>query len=174
MGFLVSFVCVCVCCWLFVCWGFTRKEPFALFRMDAATFEKFLRHRLMEAAKQGKASVVEELVQSGLSPDVCGKSGRTALHYAAREGCLKVCQVLVEAGANVNAENKWKEAPLHAAAYNAHPDVCEYLLSVGAKIDAMNDQGHTSLDLARAAQKRGKFKKSSAQTIEVLNKKLVK
>lgn len=48
--------------------------------------------------------------------------------------------------------------------------MCEYLLSVGAKIDAMNDQGKTALDLARAAQKRGKFKKLCVQTIEVLQK----
>jgi ankyrin repeat protein len=131
--------------------------------------QKFLRKQVIAACKEGKASVLSDLAEVGVELQFATKSGRTGLHYAAREGHTKVCRLLLDKGFDANARNKWQETPLHAAAYNGRPDVASLLLEAGADVLAQNDQGKTPLDYARMASARGKFKKSCAQTIEVLS-----
>jgi hypothetical protein len=131
--------------------------------------QKFLRAQVIAACKEGKTSVLSDLAEMGVELQFATKSGRTGLHYAAREGHTKVCRLLLDKGADVSARNKWQETPLHAAAYNGRPDVATLLLEAGADVLALNDQGKAPLDYARMASARGKFKKSCAQTVEVLS-----
>jgi hypothetical protein len=101
-------------CWLVGLCFMSSTASTSMTVEQAVVASKFFRRRLIQAAREGQASFVQDLLARGVPVDGCGKSGRTALHYAAREGHVKVCHVLVEAGANVNAANKWKETPLHA------------------------------------------------------------
>ncbi len=136
--------------------------------MDDEAVRKFLRKQVIVACKEGKPSVLTDLAEMGVEVHFATKSGRTGLHYAAREGHPKVCRLLLDRGFDVNARNKWRETPLHAAAYNGRPDVATLLLEAGADVLAQNDQGKTALDYARMASARGKFKKSCAQTVDIL------
>lgn len=130
--------------------------------------DKKQRKEFLEACKSGKPSRILDMIELGMSPDVRSKSGRSGLHFGAREGHTKVVEVLIKAGADVNARNKWMETPLHAAAYNGRADIVKILLEAGADPTLLTDHGKTPLEFAKTCQKKGKFKKQFALTVEAL------
>ncbi|XP_049769528.1 speckle-type POZ protein-like [Schistocerca cancellata] len=93
--------------------------------------------RLIEAAEQGAAEQVRELLAAGadVGARVAGQfSGRTALHVASRGGHVAAASCLVGAGAEVDARTNWEQlTPLHLAAQEGHAGVVRLL--VGASAD---------------------------------------
>ncbi|CAK8995291.1 Ankyrin-3 (ANK-3) (Ankyrin-G) [Durusdinium trenchii] len=116
--------------------------------------------RLIKAAKEGKASAVEELLNTGAQANCQehggaddkgfkhGYKGDTPLHFAAREGYDATALVLLNHGASVDATNEKLKTPLHLAAKRGHAAVAKILLGHHADVDAKDQSGRAPLHLA--------------------------
>jgi len=96
---------------------------------------------LMQASRDGDASEVQRLLESGTDPNQQRGGRGTALILAATHGHAKVVSLLIGAGADVNRSERTPKrdlmrTPLTAAARNGHPVVVETLLDHAAHIDA--------------------------------------
>ncbi|DBA83322.1 TPA: hypothetical protein ACH3X2_006602 [Trebouxia sp. C0005] len=101
-----------------------------------------------QAAKEGNATVVKELLTKGMLADVKATDGFTALHLAAIGGHLKVVQLLVAYGADATAQTQEGMTALHLAAKGGKITVAEYLLTQSLLLDMQNNQGCTALEWA--------------------------
>ncbi|XP_049796572.1 poly [ADP-ribose] polymerase tankyrase-1-like isoform X2 [Schistocerca nitens] len=109
--------------------------------------------RLIEAAKQGAAEQLRELLAVGA--DVGAREERllgdryTALHEAAGEGHVAAASCLVGAGAEVDARSSWEQwTPLHLAAESGHAGVVRLLAGASADPNARDGRGRTPLHRA--------------------------
>ncbi|XP_047101022.1 poly [ADP-ribose] polymerase tankyrase-1-like [Schistocerca piceifrons] len=108
--------------------------------------------RLIEAAREGAAEQLRELLAAGA--DVGARqeewgSSQTALHWAARGGHVAAASCLVGAGAEVDARSSWGQwTPLHWAAFNGHAGVVRLLVGASADVNARDRWGQTPLHRA--------------------------
>ncbi|KAL7990246.1 hypothetical protein Chor_010600 [Crotalus horridus] len=110
--------------------------------------------QLLEAAGRNDVEEVQQLLQNGLSPDLCNEDGLTALHQAllpSPQCCIddygQIVELLLEAGADVNACDSELWTPLHAAATCGHLPLVGLLLQRGANLLAVNSDGNMPYDL---------------------------
>ena len=88
----------------------------------------------------------------GLSEVLAGrqKTGATALHFAAGGRHAAVVKVLLEYGARFAAKDENWYTPLHyAAIWNGQTETTAFLIANGAEVNAVDNDGNTSLALAR-------------------------
>lgn len=105
--------------------------------------------RLVQFAAQGDATVVDLLLQTGLSGNTSEPDRQvTALHNAAAQGHLRIIQMLIEHGADVNAADWHGNTPLINAAYFGRLEAVKALLEKGAHINAVSKEGITALTAA--------------------------
>jgi ankyrin repeat protein len=78
-----------------------------------------------------------------------GRFGDRPLHVACIRGLMEEIAALVAAGADVNAPGENGNTPLHEAVGQASEPVVKYLLQHGAAHSQKNDDGQSSIDLAR-------------------------
>ncbi|XP_049798184.1 poly [ADP-ribose] polymerase tankyrase-1-like [Schistocerca nitens] len=108
--------------------------------------------RLIQAAKQGAAEQLRELLAAGA--DVAAReeglgSSWTALHWAAYKGHVAAASCLVGAGAEVDArESLYQGTPLHWAARSGHAGVVRLLVGSSADLNARDRWGQTPLHWA--------------------------
>ncbi|XP_046983932.1 GA-binding protein subunit beta-2-like, partial [Schistocerca americana] len=109
--------------------------------------------RLIEAARQGAAEQLRELLAAGADvgareEDWWGSSW-TALHWAARGGHVVAVSCLVGAGAEVDARTSLEQStPLHWAARCGHAGVVRLLVGASADLNARDWWGQTPLHWA--------------------------
>lgn len=88
---------------------------------------------LRDAAREGDARAVEELLAAGVEVDAPNRYGATALFFAADRGHLDVVRRLVEAGAALAvADRFYQMTPLSRAAGSGHREVVLFLLERGS------------------------------------------
>jgi len=105
-----------------------------------------LKERLFEAAGQGDAAVVGELLEQGAKVDARDTGGWAALHFAAQHESPETALVLIRHGAAIDIrENGVGDTPLHHAAMRGKERVAEALLDHGADVNAVNAFGTTPL-----------------------------
>lgn len=111
---------------------------------------KGLRGKLLRAAAEdGYGKSTEAFLDAGVSPDLAGERGETALHCAAREGTNRIVDLLLGAGARLNAKAGTHErTPLHRAASSGCEGVVRRLVDDGAEVDGTDRRGDTPLFLA--------------------------
>ncbi|XP_030076133.1 protein phosphatase 1 regulatory subunit 16A [Microcaecilia unicolor] len=102
---------------------------------------------LLEAAARHDVQEVHQLLQSGVSPNLCNDDGLTALHQCCIDDYEDVVKLLLEAGADVNACDSELWTPMHAAATCAHLHLVELLVKYGANLLAVNSDGNMPYDL---------------------------
>lgn len=83
---------------------------------------------LLQAAKQGRAQVLELLLASGCNVDSRGEGGQTALLAATEEGLGTCVERLIDHGADVNKANFEGMTPLIVACMENHEDMVNYFL----------------------------------------------
>lgn len=110
---------------------------------------------LRKAARDGKATKVQQLLTSGANVNSTDRNMRTALHFAAAEGRSEVSKILLAAGSHVDARDKDGKTPLIHAARKGNVDVVQILLANGADVNASSRNGATALSEAEDAPREG-------------------
>lgn len=117
------------------------------------------------AARRGLLGKVNQLLESGVSPDGADQFGRTALIEAAAHGHADVMISLLKAGADVNLRDKYQVNALLAAVERKNHNretvaiedclICvELLLKYGADINAKDRYGNTPFIIAAKNDKK--------------------
>lgn len=98
-----------------------------------------LNQRLFEAAAEGAAGVVSELLKQGAEVNAMDNGGWAALHFAATNDAPDTAVVLIQNGAEVDTrEDGIGDTPLHHAAMRGKERVALALLDHGADVNAVN------------------------------------
>jgi uncharacterized protein len=103
---------------------------------------------LLQAAREGRAEVVRELLARGAEIEYAGTDGATALIEAARLGHALVVRELLACGAQVDHRQNDGGTALLMAALNGCVEAVRELLDHGADIDHSNCRRQTALFLA--------------------------
>ncbi|XP_058800967.1 serine/threonine-protein phosphatase 6 regulatory ankyrin repeat subunit A-like isoform X2 [Phymastichus coffea] len=118
------------------------------------------RDAIHAAVADGNADLVEELLGSGISPNLQNRQGDTPLHVASRSGDsmkidstvrLAMLKLLWEGGAAMNARGPRKETALHVAVKSQLVDVVDFLLRSGAVANCRDRDERTPLHLCASA-----------------------
>lgn len=113
---------------------------------------------LLVAAQQGRAEVVQELLDTGANWRFTEFDEQTALFKAVQSDSLEVVELLLRDKQKqtffvTRAERQWLDTPLHRAASAGRRGIAKSLLSCHAPIEAVQRDGHTPLQLAVAHSK---------------------
>ena len=103
---------------------------------------------LVQAAQEGRLSIVELLLELGLNIESKAENGQTPLFLAAREGHEAVVGLLLDKGADIESKAENAKTPLSWAAQSGHEAVVELLLDKGTDIDSKAEYGQTPLSCA--------------------------
>ncbi|CAN0199235.1 unnamed protein product [Scytosiphon promiscuus] len=107
------------------------------------------------AAQEGRAPILQALVQGGMDADARGESGDTALHVAAFSGQASSIDALIEVGANMEAKCDEGGTPLDRAAMSGMSEAVLALLRHGASLGVRDNFGMTPLHSACDQQPKG-------------------
>lgn len=100
---------------------------------------------LLEAASRGDVEQGEQLLRTGLTPDVADESGWTALMMATLYGRAPMVELLLKKGADVNLQNATGGTALMMAAIQGQNEILQLLLDRGANVNVQDTQGWTAL-----------------------------
>lgn len=107
------------------------------------------KNTLLSAANGGNIGQVDQLLNSGVNPNVHGEEhGWTPLYAASRQGHVEIVQKLIDHGALVNETINSGATSLHGAAAFGQDQVVRVLLEHGAKLDAKTVNGELPLHTA--------------------------
>jgi ankyrin repeat protein len=104
---------------------------------------------LIKAAREGKKTVVELLLDKGAQVDGRDKYNWSPLITAASTGRTEVVALLLEKGAEMGATAQEGWTALMWAARFEHPDTVRFLLEKGADLNAVNERGKNALMMAQ-------------------------
>ncbi|KAJ9603762.1 hypothetical protein H2200_011948 [Cladophialophora chaetospira] len=100
---------------------------------------------LIVAARHGKDSIVQALLNAGAGIAEADDTRRTALVMAAKHGMQSTVQTLLENGVDVEPTERVDESALTAAASNGHVSIVRILLEEGIDLEATDGLGRTAL-----------------------------
>ena len=100
---------------------------------------------LLAAVKNQHFKTTKCLLEAGAEPDICPKTGTTALEEAAGLGDIDIVKVLLEFKADVNHQNTAGDTALIFASRTGHSRTASFLLENGASINIKNGKGNTAL-----------------------------
>lgn len=100
---------------------------------------------LMQAASDGEAAIVEDLIGNGDNLHASDDESTTALHYAVYANEPEVVALLLEKGADPNASDDYSTA-LMTSLINEAYDISIYLYSFGADPKTKDASGNSALD----------------------------
>jgi ankyrin repeat protein len=103
---------------------------------------------LLAAVKNQHFKTTKCLLEAGAEPDLCPKTGTTALEEAAGLGDIDIVKVLLEFKADVNHQNLAGDTALIFASRTGHSRTASFLLENGASINLKNKKGNTALAVA--------------------------
>ncbi|MDH3224031.1 MAG: ankyrin repeat domain-containing protein, partial [Gemmatimonadota bacterium] len=105
-----------------------------------------------DAAQDGDAEAVVDLLRQGADANAAQPDGMTALHWAAVHNDLTIAEALIYAGATVRATTRLGGyTALHLAARSGSGEVARALLTAGADANAMSTTGVSALHFAAEA-----------------------
>ena len=95
-------------------------------------------------ARHNKVMHVEDLLDSGIPPDITDTYGNTILSIACQNGLKKMAKAALRRGADINACNLKGNTALHFChAYGYGDTLGAYLISKGADSTVRNEDGYT-------------------------------
>lgn len=112
---------------------------------------------------------IEQLLQSGISPETVLFEGDTALHLGASWGDIQLISLMLKYKANIHAVNSRGETPLQMACSSQNIENIKLLLSqrnaksIDEEINKKTKNGRTCLHMAVLSQK------ANTQTIEYIS-----
>jgi ankyrin repeat protein len=107
---------------------------------------------LYEAAGDGDAARVADLLDTGVDVNARTSNGSYALNNAAVENQVEVMRILLERGADPNVQNSQGDTPLICATKfsGGRPATVKMLVEAGTDLALRDDKGRTALDYAKA------------------------
>jgi ankyrin repeat protein len=99
---------------------------------------------LHDAARDGNAVLVAELIDKGADVTERDASGEPPLLIAALNGKPEVVTLLLDKGADIEIRNKGGLTALHAAAYGGNLEVVKLLVAKGADVNDAKNFYHMS------------------------------
>jgi ankyrin repeat protein len=90
---------------------------------------------LLDAAREGDVKAVEEILNSGISPEVQPTGTETPLISAARHGKTEVVKLLIKRGAFLENRDGFGMTALGYAARRGHLDIVKILVGAGSYFD---------------------------------------
>lgn len=102
------------------------------------------------AARNDCINVIRALAAKGVSIDMTGAFGCTALHFAVQSRHRQLMVDLVQMGANLNLQTMSGQTPLHLASQNNDINAVKFLLDSGADASIRNAGDLTPGVVARA------------------------
>jgi hypothetical protein len=102
------------------------------------------------AVERGDTGTVDLFLAAGMSPEVKGTDGRTALINAASRGSDHISRKLLSKGANVDGRDNNGSTALMEAAANDHKETAKVLLENGADANLKDNHGQTPMIRAAA------------------------
>ncbi|KAH6720716.1 ankyrin repeat-containing domain protein [Leptodontidium sp. MPI-SDFR-AT-0119] len=103
------------------------------------------------ASRANLITVVQHLLDEGISIEEEDDYGFTPLHHASQNGNLDLATMLLDQNANIEAKNRGQSTPLECAAANGHNAVVKLLLTKGAEVN--EGTGYTGTALQAAVKK---------------------
>lgn len=100
---------------------------------------------LLQSVKQGNASTVRNLLESGASPDSVDRKGIPVVMHAIKARNVEVLKVLLANGASVDYTTEGGYTPLMLAARRGDYEITRLLLEAGADPNAVDEYGRTPL-----------------------------
>jgi ankyrin repeat protein len=100
---------------------------------------------LFEAARDGDAVKVRDLLQAGAGANELIEDGTTALMVAAYRGNKEIVELLVGRGAPIDAQDKDGCTALMRAAWQGHTEVVGLLINQGAAVNIQDQSGEDAL-----------------------------
>ena len=92
--------------------------------------------QLLDAARFGDLTLVEQALQNGAKMEATDICGNTPFHLACSHGYLDIVQELVARGANLESTGNGGQTPLHLACTWGHLAVVQKLVARGANREA--------------------------------------
>lgn len=108
---------------------------------------------LLNAARLGNFSMIEQLRIAGADLEATTQAGETALYLAALQGHREVAKYLLEQGARVDAPAADGSTPLQVAADKGRGEIVDLLLDRGADINRSSSTFGTALNAAAATER---------------------
>lgn len=131
-------------------YGFAAWEKSAARKDIEASGENYSEANFIDEACKGNAIAVFMYLKSGMSVNVQGKDGITALHCAAKNKNTTLPGLLISGGADINALTEAGQTPLMEAARSGNVDTMKILVDAGAKVNEQDKAGNSALMLAAA------------------------
>jgi len=129
-----------------------RLLPFLLLACSALASGAESSTPLLEAAYQGDAARVAELIRGGADVKEANIFGATPMALAAQRGDTAVLKLLLKAGADPESANAEGETALMIVARTGNVEAARVLVAAGAKIDTREKWGGQTALLWAAAQ----------------------
>jgi ankyrin repeat protein len=104
--------------------------------------------QLLDAARDGKADVVRDMLARGADINSEDSNKDTALALASFKGHTQIVDLLIKAGADLNIQNNIKNTALALASFKGHTQIVDLLIKAGADINTQNNHNDTALTLA--------------------------
>jgi len=106
-------------------------------------------NEIFEAAANGQAKKVEEMLDAGVDVDLRDFDRKdTPLHFACSKGQQGVIELLVDRGADVNVQNNRGQVPLHALVKKRFDLLALWLIRHGADHNIEDEKNCTPRDFA--------------------------
>lgn len=106
--------------------------------------------RLLLAVSTNNTERVQNLLESGVSPNAADKQSRSALHLATSRGYVEIVSLLLGYGADPNKLDIIHNTPLHLAACLNNFQIIKMLLDAGADVRSLDVYGRNPLQLAES------------------------
>ncbi|MCX7018306.1 MAG: ankyrin repeat domain-containing protein [Candidatus Sumerlaeota bacterium] len=87
--------------------------------------------RLLDAAKNGNVSAVQQLLEKGISPKTKDEAGRSPLHLAVANGHQRTAEIILQHGAEINTADNAGKTPLDLAEAGGHTALANFLRGKG-------------------------------------------
>ena len=104
-----------------------------------------MQNRLLTAATQNQAEIVQQLLAAGVDIETRDTQGRTALLLATHHNAVETARTLIESGADVNAMDNISDSPYLYAGAEGRLEILRMTLDHGADLTSVNRYGGTAL-----------------------------
>lgn len=114
---------------------------------------------MSEAVLEGDTAKVNELLNSGVDPNIQDIDGWTPLMWAAQDNNISMINLLIESGADPNLQDYYEETALLQAVYQDNKEAIKVLIDAGTEPNMANSTGWTPL---MAASSNGNLESAKA------------